>query len=286
MNNKKIKKKNLNSNTSMVYLSTTLIFIVGLILFLTSRMYIPEVIPMKYTELNVVNDLYSDGKITINEWKYDEKQNIMEVILKTDKVKGFDNDLHFSSVSRVDRQRYLDVEVPYKENDIYVVVIKNVPKQFEQIALRIDKEYNDYYDLFTEDEEVKEKESNTVAALYTDQRMVDRGTIEQKSPKRYAIQIVTTLVENAESDSTTIRKSIEKINKAIEILRVEVSEKEEDKIYQTAEEQLETDSTIHSLLYKIEEMEDDKVKKEEEIIINDKKIEKLNQKKNDLKMGN
>lgn len=286
MNNKKVKKKNLNFNTSMVYLSTTLIFIAVLVLFLTSRMYMAEVIPMKYTELNVVNDLYSDGKITINEWKYDEKQNTMEVILKADKVKDFDSDLNFSAVSRVNRQRYLEVEVPYKENDIYVVVIKNVPKQFEQIALRIDKEYNDYYDLFTEDEEVKDKETNTIVALYTDQRVVDRGTIESKSPKKYAIQIVSSLIEDAESNSSNIRKSIEKVDKAIEVLRAEVSEKQEDKIYQTAEEQLETDSSIHSLLYKIEEMEDDKVKKEEEIIINDKKIEKLIQKKNDLEMGN
>lgn len=285
MSKKKIEKKKLNSNISAIYLSVTLIFVIGFSLFLTSRMYMDEVIPMKYTELNVANDFYSNGKITINDWKYDEGKNSMEIILRTEKVKSFDSDLQFSAISRVDRKKYLDVDVPYKEDGVYIILISNIPKDFEQIALRIDKEYNEYYDLFLEDSKAEEKESDVIAVLYTDQRVVDKGNIETKSPKKYAIQITDSMINEIENDTANMEKSIKKIDKAIEILKIEVSEKEEDKIYQTAEEQLAIDSSIHSLLYKIDEMERDKILKQERIALNEKKIEKLNQKKNDLEIG-
>lgn len=284
MSKNKTKKKKLGSNISIIYISTSLIFVALFVVFISSKLYMEENIPIKFNELNVVYDLKSKGKLTINEWKYDEDKNIMEVVLLTDGIKNYDNDLSFSAISRVDRKKLLDINIPYAEDDIYVVHINNVPKNFEQIALKVGRNSNEYSDLFIEGE-TEEKETDTVSVLYTDQRVVKIGKVEEKNAKKYAIEVAITMTGKLQDDIISIAESNKNIDKAIELLNVQIEEKEDDKIYQTAEEQLDTNAEIHSLMYKITELEAEKLSNSELVLVNEKKIEKMNQKKNDLEMG-
>lgn len=284
MNKSKIKKKRMKTNTSAFYIIISLLIIFILAFFLSSKLLFDEKLPVKFSELNVVHELQPKGEIIINEWKYDSNRNTMEIFLTASKVKDYDSDLSFSSVSILNRKQLLDTNIIYKEEDDYVIRINGVPKNFEQLALRVIKTKNDYADLFTEGDNGN-SDRVLIKTLYTDQRVVDSQVIDEHSKKNYAIMMINGTIKELKDEKNKLIETNDKIDQAIELLNVQISDKEEEKVYQTAEEQLETTATIHSLLYKIKEMESEKDSNLEHMKINDRKIEKKVQKRNDIELA-
>src|SRR5690606_3009404 len=154
----KNKKKNLKLNVSNLYILAAFLFILGFGFFGTSKLFMAEDVPVNQSPLHTEMDLRANGKFTINDWTYDEKQNLMEVTLVTNGMQDYLTQLDFTAVSREKLSKKLPTEIVYNESDIYVIHIKEVPKDFNQMALRLNKDEKDFEKLFNEEEQVKEPE--------------------------------------------------------------------------------------------------------------------------------
>src|SRR3954463_3713967 len=136
MENKKVKRKRLTTQWSNLYVTLTLLFVLGFGFFLTSKVFIADELDILNTEIGKEYNLSTNGKFTIKDWVYDEQKNKMQVTLITSNMRNYLSELNFKAVARVNLENELPTEVVYSSNDIYIINIDNVPKQFQQVALR------------------------------------------------------------------------------------------------------------------------------------------------------
>lgn len=280
----KIKRKNLTIQWSNLYIAITLFFVLGFVFFLTSKMFIADELDILNTEIGKEHNLNSNGKFTIKEWIYDEEKNQMQVTLITSNMRNYLSELNFKSVARVNVKKELPTEVVYSSNDIYIINIKDVPKNFQQVALRLVKK-----DILL-DEEFDQKSSDNsndkeklVTSIYADERVVKRGSIEEDDVKKYAIKVTDEMIEESKKEVAKLNKKIDNEKKLIERVNNEINTLKNEIIYQTLEEQEQTNNNIYNLEKEIVSTE----KKIEDLQLDIKaietKIERLEQRKRDLK---
>ena len=253
----KKKKKNLKLNMSNLYITLAFLFILGFGFFGTSKLFLAEDIPVNQTALNEEFDLKANGKFTVKEWTYDKEEKMMEVTLITNGIEDYLTMLDFTAVSRENLSAELPTEIIYDESDIYIIHIKEVPKDFNQIALRFNKNDKNYDALFDEGDSEKEQD-NVISTIYTDQRMVKEESIPDRNFTEYAQEITGELITEAERD---IEKSEDKSRMKDDVIadiRKEIEQLQADLLYQTVDEQVETNNDVFQLEKRIEDYERDK----------------------------
>ncbi|RKD26502.1 hypothetical protein BEP19_16835 [Ammoniphilus oxalaticus] len=278
---KKKKRKNLKFNVSNYYAAIALFFVLGIVFFGTSKIFFAEERPINQTPLQTELDLRANGKLSIDRWIYDEHQNKMEVILATNNMKDYRTDLQFSSVSRKDVRTPLSIQAVYEDNEIFILHIDQVPKDFEQLAIRLHKNERNLNDWFQEQEE-EEKQTPVISTLYTDERVVEKGEVNVKDHRDYTRQVADQMIDQS---TIKIKENEEKMEQWEEVYRELNEEKEKLKaglLYQTMDEQITTNNKIYQL-----DREMDVKQKEIEKIEADSqniraKIERLKQKKRDI----
>ena len=279
----KNKKKNLKLNVSNLYILAAFLFILGFGFFGTSKLFMAEDVPVNQSPLHTEMDLRANGKFTINDWTYDEKQNLMEVTLVTNGMQDYLTQLDFTAVSREKLSKKLPTEIVYNESDIYVIHIKEVPKDFNQMALRLNKDEKDFEKLFNEEEQVKEPEENQViSTIYTDERVVKAKRIEDKNYTEYALEISEELIAIVQKEIEKLEGNIIVTEEIIAEIQQEIDRLQTDLLYQTVEEQVETNNEVFDLQKDIEDYEKEKQVLNENIKNLQHKMERLKQKQYDL----
>lgn len=277
----KRKRKNLKLNVSNLYIAMALVFVFGFAIFGTSKIFLAEETPINQTELKKEFDLRTDGKLQINKWIYDEEQKMMEVVLVTSGMKDYTTDLEFTAVSKKNVNQELPVEVVLNDNDIFILQVKDVPNNFDQLAIRLHKSEKALNTAFTEDEQA-EQESNTFSTIYTDERVVDRKRIDQQDAREYTNEITDELIVQTKEKQDLTKTEIENLTSINEEIQKGIEELQSELLYQTADEQIETNNTIYKLTQDIE-MNNKKIEEKQADIHNlNAKIEKLEQKKRDM----
>lgn len=281
----KKKRKNLTMNISKVYVFVSFIFIMGFVFFGTSKLFIAEEVPINQTELNTEFDLRASGKFSINSWIYDEEKNIMEVTIVTNGMKDYSSELDFSSISKSNLKQELPIETVFNDNEIYILHISKVPKNFEQVALRLHRSEKNMQDIFIEEEDIDSKTNKKlVSTVYTDERKVDRGTIELKSNRSYLLQVTEDIITETNVKKEDINKKIEKVILLNEDLNNEIEDLKKDLLYETLDEQIDTNNKIYRLEREVESKEKDIDLMRQDIKNMDSKIERLKQKKRDISL--
>jgi len=280
---KKKKRKNLKMNVSSIYIVVALIFILGFGFFGTSKIFIAEEIPINQTKLNEEFDLRSNGKFSISSWIYDKEKNMMEIILVTNGIKNFSSELDFSSISKKNLKQELPLEVVYNDNDIYIIHVKKVPSKFDQVAIRLNKTDKNMHDIFDEDKEQLENK-RVISTIYTDERVVENKEIIEKDIKNYALQVTESLISKSFADKEKLEKDIKKIDDYNKELNEEMEKLKSELLYQTVEEQVDTNNSIYRLERDIELRNKDKETMLQDIKNIETKIERLNQKKRDISL--
>ena len=277
----KKKKKNLKLNMSTLYITLAFLFILGFGFFGTSKLFMAEDIPLNQTELNTEFDLKANGSFTIKEWAYDPEQNMMEVTLVTNGIEDYMTKLDFTAVSRERLAAELPTEIVYDESGIYIIHIQDVPKDFNQMALRFNKGEKSYDDLFAEDE-AEEEQNNIISTIYTDQRVVNEEAIPDRNFTEYALEITDELITEAEQDIKEMEDESRMIDNVIAEIRTEIEQLQADLLYQTVDEQVETNNEVFQLDKSIEEYERDQQKISDDAKNIRAKVERLKQKQYDL----
>lgn len=281
MKKNKRKRINLSTQWSNIYVIVTLVFFLGFGFFLSSKVFLADKLDILNTEIDKEFNLNGNKKFTIKEWIYDEKDNEMQVTLVTSGLTSYLSDLDFKSVARIDIQDELPTEIKYSSNDIYIVNISEVPKNFEQVALRLVKDEVDLEEVF-EEETKNKKEDSVITSIYADQNVVKHEPISEEKVNDYAVQVTNEMIDSTKKEIQEYQKEIEKNNIIIEKINEEISELKGELIYQTIDEQTETNNQIYSLENEIESKNDSNKEIETNIKAMEIKIERLNQRKTDL----
>ncbi|MGM9988800.1 MAG: coiled-coil domain-containing protein [Bacillaceae bacterium] len=281
---KKKKRKNLTIKWSNYYIAVALFFILGFGFFSTSKLYMAENLEINQTPLNTEFDLRANGKFMINDWKYDSKENKMEVILVTNGIKNYRSELDFIAVARSNMKKQLQTKVMYNDNDIYILHINNVPKDFQQVALRLVKSEISFQDIFNEEKMEVENNEAVISSIYTDQRKVKREEVTEKDMKEYAISITQSMIEVSEKQIINKEKQIKKVETVIKGLNEEIEKLKVENLYKTVDEQVETNNEIYQLEKEIEQYKAEIEKFSQDIKNITSKIDRLTQRKRDLEI--
>ena len=276
----KNKKKNLKINVSTLYLPIAFLFILGFGFFGTSKLFLAEDIPINQTKLNEEFDLRANGNFTIKEWIYDKKENMMEVTLVTSGIEDYKTFLEFTAVSREKLNKELPTEIVYNETDIYIIHIKDVPADFNQLALRFNKGEKSYDNLFSDESTMNE--DKVISTIYTDQRVVKEKPVQRKNFNEYAIEITGELIEDAEQKINELETQQQMTDDVISEISEQIEQLQVDLLYQTLDEQVDTTNEVYELQKEIESYEKSKEILTEDIKNIRSKIERLKQKQYDL----
>src|SRR5699024_4809212 len=258
-----------------------LMFLMGAIFFGTSKMFFAEELPIQQTPINEELELKSNGKMTINKWVYDKNKEKMEVILITNGIKDYKNELSFSSVTREETNKELPVDVVYNDNEIYIIQIDQVKEEFKQIALRLYKHEKNTDEIFNKESNKKDKEKDIYSTIYTDERKVE---MEEKREKKIK-QIKKRKYKKKKNKKEILKKKRKKKEKEKDIFstiytderKVEMEEISEKNTSDYVEEV--TNGLIDETESDIKNQEEEIEKKEYTIGEIDKEIEEL---ENDL----
>lgn len=270
--NKTIKRKNLSMNPSKMYLILTFVFALLLVFFLTSKFFITDQEDILQTALNEKIGFSNSRSVTVNDWIYDKEKNEMQVTLLTENLSNYTTDVDFFSLSVLNTKEKLITDVVYESNDIFIINIQNVPKNFNQLSLKITEQtqYND------------EKEERVIVSLYTDERVVKEKTITEKSINEYAARAVDEMIRESNVVTASVEKAIEEKKKTITDIESDTEKLKNDLLYQSLDEQTETNNRIFSLEKQAESVQKEinelKLKKKSQ----QAKIVKLEQKKEEL----
>ena len=266
---------------SNLYITLAFLFVLGFGFFGTSKLFMAEDIPINQTDLNEEFDLRANGTFTVKEWTYDKEQQLMEVTLLTNGIEDYLTRLDFTAVSREKLSAELPTEIVYDESDIYIVHIKDVPKNFNQLALRFNKGEKSYDDLFAEGESDEDK-NKVISTIYTDQRVVNEEAIPDRNFTEYALEITDELITEAERDIKEMEDESRMIDNVIAEIRTEIEQLQADLLYQTVDEQVETNNEVFQLEKSIEDHERDQQKISDDAKNIRAKVERLKQKQYDL----
>src|SRR5699024_446161 len=282
MKSKKQKKKNLTFNVTKLYSFIALMFLMGAIFFGTSKMFFAEELPIQQTPINEELELKSNGKMTINKWVYDKNKEKMEVILITNGIKDYKNELSFSSVTREETNKELPVDVVYNDNEIYIIQIDQVKEEFKQIALRLYKHEKNTDEIFNKESNKKDKEKDIFSTIYTDERKIEMEEIKEKNTSDYVEEVTNGIIDETESDIKNQEEEIEKKEYTIGEIDKEIEELENDLLYETVDEQVDTNHKIENLKKEIKDYEKEIEENKTNISNMEKKIERLEQRKQDI----
>lgn len=291
MKNKKVKRKKLVTQWTNLYIAITLIFILGFGFFLTSKIFIADEVDILNTEIGKEFNLNSNGKFTINDWVYDEKNNKMQVTLITSNMRNYLSKLNFQSVARTDFKNELPTEVVYSSNDIYIININNVPRNYQQVALRLVKKDINFSEEFEEKQgdlnsQNKDEREKLITSIYADQRVVKKEEIKEEDVKDYAIKVTNEMIDDSKNQIENLTKNIEEQNKIIKHIQSEISILKGELIYLTLDEQNKTNNEIYRLDKEVESSNREIKKLELDIKSYEAKIERLEQRKRDLQFIN
>lgn len=278
----KNKKKNLKINVSNLYILAAFIFILGFGFFGTSKLFMAEDVPINQSPLRTEMDLGANGKFSINDWTYDKEQNLMEVMLVTNGIQDYMTKLDFTAVSRERLSKELPTKIVYNESDIYVIHIKEVPKEFNQMALRLNKDEKDFEELFEEAKVEESEEDTVISTIYTDERVVKAERIEDKNYTEYALEITGELMADAQTEIEKLEEKIVVTDEILAEIQQEIERLQTDLLYQTVEEQVETNNEVFDFQKDIEGYEKEKQVLNEGIKNLQYKMERLKQKQYDL----
>lgn len=280
---KKEKRYRLRTQWSNIYIAITLVFFLSFGFFLTSKMFLADELDVLNTELGKEYNLNSNGEFTINDWVYDEEKNQMQVTLITSDMRSYLSELEFKSVARSNLENSLETEVVYSSNDIYIVNIKEVPKDFQQVSLRLMKDDVELSEDFKEKTQKEKEKDNLITSIYADQTVVKRNEIAEGDVRDYAINVTNKMIADANKESENVQVEISEREALVEKIEEEISKLKGELLYQTLEEQTETNNKIYSLEKEIATVNREIEKLKLDIDSFKTKIDRLEQRITDLR---
>ncbi|WP_393964334.1 hypothetical protein [Exiguobacterium sp. S22-S28] len=238
------KRKTLTRDWSRLYLGTGMFFLIGFLFFGFSSLFFAEEQPINATSIGEEKRLTNGQTVTLLNWSYDEERKQMRVRLQFDQPQDYATKL----VTRVaykerptDEQR---VRVVYHQDEHYVFEIEDVPRNFDQLALRL---YVIEPQQSLEKLSATKREEALIESLYMDQRRVLRTSISIQQADDYAQLFLAD--EHVQSQKRIKKMKREQMAQASLIQQIEqdIETKQATLLDLTLDEQVEREDEIFNL---------------------------------------
>lgn len=293
--NIKVTAKN---NKSFFYYFSFFLIVAMYIFFFNSKSFLPDASPVISTDINKF--MYLGGtRISISRWEYNPEKNFMEVELNYDDVdstNGITTKLYFTAKPKSNITRKLVVKTLITTDNIYILHIEDVPKNFEAIALKVSQDSginnSDDGDDFSVDNIDKNMQSDTTnnnqivnnfTTLYCDYRKVKvNNNLKTETEKNYMIDITKREISTMKNNINVIDKKVEDNKKLIAMCNKKINDLKDEFKYEIEEEQKSTTQEINNYNFKINDI----IRKNNDLLTNknliQEKIKKLQAKIQDI----
>ncbi|MFF2444392.1 hypothetical protein [Priestia megaterium] len=282
---------NLNRNRSWKYTAVLLFFFIGFLSLLTSKFYLKTEDPLYHT--NTYESVSSNitGTVTIENRVYHPASSSLDMVIKMDQTD--EEEVSFVAQEKANPNIKLPVHLLYEDDGYYVVRISDLSPNWEALAFDLYQE-NEEKETVNVDDVTSDSETDSIeeidahaliTTLYSDQRKTKseegKGT---KSKQEYAL-----LVNDLEKQF--VKKKMKNYEKAIMVeakhkrqTQQEVNELQRDMKYQVNEEKADTESKIAMKKDAIQSSDESIQLYEDEQKSLQEKLQKLNEKQQDLAM--
>ncbi|MHA7098360.1 hypothetical protein [Priestia aryabhattai] len=282
---------NLNRNRSWKYTAVLIFFFIGFLSLLTSKFYLKTEDPLYHT--NTYESVSSNitGTVTIENRVYHPASSSLDMVIKMDQTD--EEEVSFVAQEKANPNIKLPVHLLYEDDGYYVVRISDLSPNWEALAFDLYQE-NEEKETVNVDDVTSDSETDSteeidahalITTLYSDQRKTKseegKGT---KSKQEYAL-----LVNDLEKQF--VKKKMKNYEKAIMVeakhkrqTQQEVNELQRDMKYQVNEEKADTESKIAMKKDAIQSSDESIQLYEDEQKSLQEKLQKLNEKQQDLAM--
>ncbi|WP_214721975.1 hypothetical protein [Exiguobacterium sp. s192] len=238
------KRKTLTRDWSRLYLGTGLFFLIGFLFFGFSSLYLAEEQPINATPIGEEKRLTNGQTVTLLDWSHDAKRNQMRVRLQFEQPQDYASKL----VTRVaykerptDEQR---VRVVYHKDEHYVFEIKDVPRDFDQLALRL---YVMKPQQSLEKLSATKREDALVESLYMDQRRVLRTSLSIQQEDDYTQHFLADEHTQSQKQIKKMRREQTEQASLIQQIEQDIETKQATLPDLTLDEQVEREDEIFNL---------------------------------------
>lgn len=260
-------RRRFTQNVSRFYLGLGVFFVIGFLFFGTSSFFFAEESPVNETPINEAIRLSNGETATLHAWSYDKEKQTMRVRLSLDETPGNTNDHLFRYVYKARPDSEKEVTLLYERNDQYVLELKDVPNDFDQLAVRI-------YGL-DESQSIKERENGLLTSLYVDRRTIEQASHTSSDETTFARLFVEDELAETERQLEKAQQSVEAQRQQINRLDRDKEELEGELPYLSLDEQVEQENEIFDLGRKRDELVLELEKLEQSVIALEEKHDKL-----------
>ena len=288
-------------NKSLFYYIALIVILIMYFIFFNANSILPDNSTVMNSALGKEVNAGST-KLSINKWEYNKNKGFMEVELSyKDSGDYITTKLNFSAKAKVNVKEKLNVKTILNTDNIYIVRIENIPKNYEAIALKVSQNSSanttstiDTNDISTDDFSSSTANdsdntgtiTNNSTTLYCDYRKVKiNNNIKDEEQKYYIINITKSKISNINKDINTVNNSIKTNDNLTDMANDKINTLNSQYKYEITQEQTNTDQQINT--YKAKIVENERQNSTLEITKSSllEKINKLNEKINDIKQS-
>ncbi|MDL5378097.1 hypothetical protein ACNOIU_15610 (plasmid) [Exiguobacterium mexicanum] len=265
-------RRRLTQNVSRFYLGLGVFFVIGFLFFGTSSFFFAEEAPVNETPINEAIRLSNGETVTLHASSYDTEAKTIRIRLSLDEAPGNTNDHLFRYVYKARPDSEKEVMVLYDRNDQYVLELKDVPSDFDQLAVRIyGLDESQSIDKLTSEE----RENGLLTSLYADHRTIEQANHSSSDETTFTRQFVEDELAQTERQLEKAQQSVEAQHQQIKRLDRDQEELEGELPYLSLDEQVEQEKEIFDLGRKRDELTLELEKLEQSVKALEEKHEKL-----------
>ena len=265
-------RRRLTQNVSRFYLGLGVFFVIGFLFFGTSSFFFAEESPVNETPINEPIRLSNGETVTLHASSFDTKTKTMRIRISLDDAPGNTNNHFFRYVYKTRPDVEKEVTLLYERNDQYVLELKDVPNDFDQLAVRIyGVDESQSIDSLT----AKERENSLLTSLYTDRRTIEQTSHTSSDETTFTRSFVEDELAQTEQQLEKAQQSVEAQRQQIERLDRDKEELEDELPYLSLDEQVEQENEIFDLGRKCDELTLELEKLEQSVQALEEKHDKL-----------
>ena len=238
------KRKTLTRDWSRLYLGTGLFFLIGFLFFGISSLFFAEEQPINATPIGEETRLQNGQTVTLLDWSHDAQRKQMRIRLQFEQPQDYASKLVVRIAYKESPTDEQHVRVVYHQDEHYVFEIGDVPRDFDQLALRL---YVIKPQQSLEKLSATKREDALVESLYMDQRRVLMTSLSIQQADDYAQLFLTD--EHVQSQKRIKKMKHEQMEQASLIQQIEqdIETKQAMLPDLTLDEQVEREDEIFNL---------------------------------------
>lgn len=265
------KFKGLTSNPTKEYKIALLLIISFLIVFLTSKMWLPDASKIQQSEIGTKASTSPITELTLTSWEYNPELRFMEITISIQDTKNL-NRSEFTSTAKISQSKSLPCEIVIKENGLMIVHITNVPKNFKVVSLWIDQKENSI---------IGAEQHKSVNFKCDYRKVITNNQLNIKNQQQYLLQTIDNEIAMINKKMDEIKQSIQEKRQQINQLQKDIVIIESDIKYQTQDEINNSQKAMDNKKQDIEFIQNQITTAEKNIFSLSEKLIKLNQKRVD-----